>query len=182
MRVAPGWTVVETIDNPMGYTRPGWRSVGLHVVRDGLEKFVMLAGTRNGFSTHANDAAGSLSDWLPTVVANQRALDGASGRPAGASAEPFRQVRMTADGDLAMPAGARVVGVRAAADLPPVLTSQGDKPIAAQVATADGRPLWVFARLVEGRPQVDEFATRHADLDAFVIWVAAQFESGGGVR
>ncbi|PUA79777.1 hypothetical protein [Nocardioides currus] len=184
LRVAKGWTVVEQIDNPMGYTRRGWTSVGLRSTRGAEEKFTLAVMQGKGStSIHTNDAVGALADWLVTAVATQRTLDVANAATGGGEVEPVAPAAtMTSAGELLASEGARLVRQRRAGDLPPALAGQGDHVVAAEVRTADGATVWVLGRVVAGEAIVDSYTTAFADLDAFVDWASQQLASGEGLR
>src|SRR5262245_23853734 len=89
-QVAPGWTVVTRVPNPMNY-QPPLRSVGLELTKGSEHRFVLAAYSGDCCtSVHSTLAPRqtTLADWLVAAVSNQRDLDIANGDTGGEPSGP----------------------------------------------------------------------------------------------
>lgn len=184
--MAPGWTATETIENPMGYLKPGWTSVGLRAVRDGEESFVLIARSTDesgdATSIFANDAVGSLAAWLEGAVASQRTLDAGSSSDGKLVTADEQPVVMTPRGEFHVFGGVQIVESRTGDELPAPLRALGDTVVAAQVTAADGSTEWALGWVADDQPDETISTAEFADLDAFIAWAAQRHASGEGLR
>lgn len=184
--MAPGWTEVRRIANPMAYTQPGYRSVGLVATKGEKRTFLLLARHgRDGSSSFSNTATGTLEEWLVGTVASQHTLDLANGdAPPASNDEEPRWVEFGPDGTLRPVDGVTILEQRANPELPESFAPAGTPTAVAKVRDTEGRVWFVLARRLDGS---DDFvgstaAAGRATTDEFLVWARGEYGSGAGLR
>lgn len=186
--LAPGWTEVDRVPNPMHYTQDGYTSHGLEVTKDGQRRFVLLALLGSGSSVQSTIAEGTLRDWLVGATATQHTLDLANGDapPAVGATEGQRWVELAPDGTLRALDGGRILDQVANPDLPAEFAPPGTPTAAAKVRTAEGDTVFVLVRRLGDAGGDDVVGTTALDATAtlavFLDYARAQLEGGGGLR
>ncbi len=185
LRFAKGWTEVSRVTNPMGYSKDGWDSVGLEVVKGDQRRFLLISLQDGGTSVFSNSATGSLEPWLAGKVALQRSLDdtntGGTGGGTG-SGDVFEPVTMLPTGRLVAGPGVRILAQDDTVDLGAAFAPAGSPVVAAKVRAADGSIIWAVGRVVDGSPEVITESGRHPSLAAFVDWARGEYAGGSGLR
>lgn len=172
--VAPGWTVVDQVDNPVGY-RPPKRSVGLEL-RNGSDQVFALATDDGDGGTSVNHipvpAGTTLAEWLPAQVDNARQLDG---KPVA------RPVRFGTGETLVPVDGVTIIDQVPHPPLPANFASATDRTAAAWIDD-HGKERFVLVRELRGDVEIIPFTGSFANLDRFVRFAVQQYEGGAGLR
>ena len=165
--VAPEWTVIDRIPNPMGYEPPR-RSVALELENPPYRRLV-LAVYDGDCCTNVGSvpaSAGTLDEWL-FAVAPQRSLDGGP-------------VRFGAGDRLVAADGVTIVEQIPDPHLPANFAMASERTAAARIDD-HGREMYVIVREIAGHEDVISFTGRFDSLDEFLRFARQQYASEEGL-
>lgn len=173
-KVAPGWTVVDRVGNPVGY-RPPKRSVGLEL-RNGPEHVFALATDDgdggSGVTSTPVPPGTTLKKWLPAQVDNVRDLDG---KPV---ATP---VRFGAGETLVPAEGVTIIEQLPHPPLPANFAAANERTAAAWIDVR-GKERFVLVRELKDEEEIIPFTGSFPNLERFVRYAVQQYEGGAGMR
>jgi hypothetical protein len=177
--------VLERVPNPMGYTRAQGQSLGIRVMFEGREKYMLLARHADGgTSVGTNDASGDFAGWLAGRVASQHYLDVANGDvgppPTTTDTDPSRWLRLGPDGDVVAGKGAVLLEEQPTADLGDF--ALGTDHSAAVRVLVDEVARFAAYRVIDGELEVVAAPGSFDSMGAFVDWAREQYASGEGMR
>jgi len=184
--LAPGaGPVLQRVANPMGYTADQGQSLGIRVMFEGREKYVLMTRTPDGStSVGTNYASGDFAGWLAGRVESQGSLDVLNGvtdgPPGEPETDPSRWLRLQKDGDVV---GAGDV-VLLEVDSEPGLGDFGlgaDRTGAVRVLV-DERTRFAAYRVMGGELEVIAGPGSFDSMSAFIAWARQQYASGEGMR
>jgi hypothetical protein len=173
--VAPGWTVVDRLPNPMGY-QPPKQSVGLELESRTERRFALATYVgpccTSVLSTRA-PAGATLEAWLPGAVENTRAAD----------SEPGTAPVHFGTGETLVPNdGVTILHQVPHPDLPPNFATKGQRSAAALIDDRD-REMYVLVRELGPEGQVDVVPfTGFDSFRQFLRFANRQYASDEGLR
>jgi hypothetical protein len=172
--VAPGWRVLDRVDNPVGYEPPK-RSVGMELRKRSEHLFVLATydGPCCAGETQMPAPSGTtLEEWLPAQVDNQRELDG----------EPVSKPVRFGEGETLVPAdGVTIIDQVPHPNLPDNFATARYRTAAAWIEV-NGKQRYVLVRELGGRSEIIPFTGSFPNLNRFLDYAAQQYAGGGGIR
>lgn len=172
--VAPGWEVLDRVDNPMGY-EPPQRSVAMELRKQSRDVFVLATddGRCCSGETHMPVPSGTtLEEWLPAQLDNVRETDG----------EPVSKPVRFGAGETLVPAdGVTIIDQVPHPDLPANFAGADDRSAAAWIEF-EGKQRFVLVREIYDEAEIIPFTGSFPNLKKFLRYAAQQYEGGAGVR